>query len=62
MAIYLCGILAGICCGYLILSTTFQRPPQMVASSVRVFGFRGAPRRISRRLGRRRHAHLGALR
>jgi hypothetical protein len=41
MAIYLCGVLAGICSGYLILTTTFQRPPQMVASSVRVFGFRG---------------------
>ena len=41
MAIYLCGVLAGICSGYLILVTTFQRPPQMVASSVRVFGFRG---------------------
>jgi len=41
IAIYLCGILAGICCGYLILFTTFLRPPQMVASSVRVFGLRG---------------------
>jgi hypothetical protein len=41
MAIYACGILAGVCCGYLILTTTFKRPPQMVAASVRVFGFRG---------------------
>ena len=41
MAIYLCGVLAGICSGYLILFTTFLRPPQMVASSVRVFGLRG---------------------
>src|SRR3954470_17850503 len=24
MAIYLCGVLAGICCGYLILNTTFR--------------------------------------
>jgi hypothetical protein len=41
MAIYACGVLAGICCGYLILFTTFLRPPQMVAASVRVLGFRG---------------------
>src|SRR5579862_4192310 len=41
MAIYLCGILAGICSGYLILTTTVLRPAKMVASSVRVFGFRG---------------------
>ena len=31
LAIYLCGILAGIYASYLILFTTFQRPPQMVA-------------------------------
>jgi hypothetical protein len=41
MAIYLCGVLAGICCGYLILNTTFRRPPELMASSVGVFGFRG---------------------
>ena len=41
MAIYLCGVLAAICSGYLILVTTFLRPPQMIASSVRVLGFRG---------------------
>ncbi|HEX3470170.1 MAG TPA: hypothetical protein VHT28_03205, partial [Silvibacterium sp.] len=41
IAIYLCGVLAGIYAGYLILSTTFRQSPQMVASSVRVFGFRG---------------------
>src|SRR5690349_2256890 len=41
MAIYLCGVLAGICCGYLILNTTFRRPPNMLDSSVGVFGFRG---------------------
>ena len=41
MAIYACGVLAGICCGYLILTTTFRRPPQLVASSVGVLGFRG---------------------
>ena len=41
LAIYLCGVLAGICCGYLILNTTFRRPAELVASSVSVFGFRG---------------------
>lgn len=41
MAIYLCGVLAGICCGYLILATTILRPPQLIASSVNVLGFRG---------------------
>src|SRR5271154_5402450 len=40
MAIYACGILAGICCGYLILTTTFRRVTELVASSVSVFGFR----------------------
>ena len=40
MAIYACGILAGICCGYLILTTTFRRVPELVASSVSVLGFR----------------------
>src|SRR5579863_2699066 len=39
MAIYLCGVLAGVVCGYLILNTTFRRPSQMVASSVCVLGF-----------------------
>ncbi len=41
MAIYACGILAGISCGYLILNTTFRRPQAFIASSVNVFGFRG---------------------
>jgi hypothetical protein len=41
MAIYLCGMLAGITCGYLILNTTFRRPPEMTASAVHVFGFSG---------------------
>src|SRR5438132_3320990 len=38
MAIYLCGVLAGIACGALILRTTFKGGG---AASVRVFGFRG---------------------
>lgn len=40
IAIYLCGILAGVCCGYLILSTTFTNSP-LRDVSVRVWGFRG---------------------
>src|ERR1700752_1780272 len=39
LAIYACGILAGIACGYLILNTTFRRVPELLASSVSVFGF-----------------------
>ena len=41
IAIYLCGVLAGIACGYLIFSTTFQSDSPMRASSVRVLGFTG---------------------
>jgi hypothetical protein len=40
MAIYACGVLAAIACGYLVLFTTFRKPAAMVASSVEVFGFR----------------------
>ena len=38
IAIYLCGVLAGICCGYLILATTFGRSG-LRASSVHIWGF-----------------------
>src|ERR1035438_2500541 len=41
MAIYLCGVLAGISCGYLILRATFAPTAELISSSVRVFGFRG---------------------
>ncbi|MGA2217674.1 MAG: hypothetical protein ABSG51_06290 [Terracidiphilus sp.] len=40
MAIYACGVLAAISCGYLVLYTTFRKPASLVASSVSVFGFR----------------------
>jgi hypothetical protein len=40
MAIYLCGVLAGIACGYLIFSTTFSRDPEAGAEAVHVLGFR----------------------
>jgi hypothetical protein len=41
IAIYLCGVLAGIACGYLILKATFQRPTELVATSVQVMGLSG---------------------
>jgi hypothetical protein len=41
LAIHLCGVLAGISCGYLILTTTFRRPAAMTASAVHVLGFSG---------------------
>ena len=40
MAIYLCGVLAGIACGYLIFSTTFSRNPKAGNQAVHVLGFR----------------------
>jgi hypothetical protein len=40
-AIYLCGVLAGISCGYLILRSTFAPTEEMAANCVRVFGLRG---------------------
>jgi len=40
LAIQLCGIIAGITCGYLILATTFTNSP-LRAASVNVLGFRG---------------------
>lgn len=40
IAIYMCGILAGVVCSYLIFSTTFGRNP-LSASSVHVWGFQG---------------------
>jgi hypothetical protein len=41
MLIYLCGILAGIACGYLILSSSFGHSAEAQAGSVRIWGFRG---------------------
>jgi hypothetical protein len=39
MAIYLCGVLAGTSCGYLILATTFGSEQRAREGSVRVWGF-----------------------
>jgi hypothetical protein len=41
MVIHLCGILAGISCGYLILSTTLNARSLLRDCSVRIWGFRG---------------------
>ncbi|MBL8294441.1 MAG: hypothetical protein JNN08_21525 [Bryobacterales bacterium] len=42
VAIYLCGVLAGISCGYLILTTTFNSGATALReASVKVWGFRG---------------------
>src|SRR5438874_2589974 len=41
IAIHMCGVLAGISCGYLILSTTLSRSSPLRACSVAIWGFRG---------------------
>jgi len=40
MAIYACGVLAAISCGYLVLYTTLRRLAALMASSVEIFGLR----------------------
>jgi hypothetical protein len=40
MAIYACGVLAAVICGYLIFATTFGRSSELKAASVSVLGFR----------------------
>jgi hypothetical protein len=41
IAIYLCGVLAGVSSAYLILSTTFGDQRELADSSVSMWGFRG---------------------
>jgi hypothetical protein len=41
IAIHLCGVLAGISCGYLVLSTTFNARSLLRECSVWIWGFRG---------------------
>lgn len=41
ICIHICGVLAGISCGYLILSTTFHRLSPLRDCSVSIWGFRG---------------------
>jgi hypothetical protein len=40
LAIYACGVLAGIICSWLIVKVTFLRDPELSAASVNVFGLR----------------------
>ncbi|GGA70397.1 hypothetical protein GCM10011507_22420 [Edaphobacter acidisoli] len=40
MAIYACGVIAAVICGYLIFATTFGSSEKMRAASVNVFGLR----------------------
>src|SRR5450631_992103 len=39
IAIYMCGVLAGLSCGYLILATTFGNFSQLRGTSVKMWGF-----------------------
>ena len=41
LLIQLCGVLAGLGCGYLILSTTFRKDSPLRANSVSIWGFLG---------------------
>jgi hypothetical protein len=41
IAIYMCGVLAGLACGYLILATTFGHVEELKDASVKIWGFRG---------------------
>ena len=62
IAIYLCGVLAGVSSAYLILSTTFGRDRALRAGVGVDVGLSRTARRLHRRLGRRGHADLGAVR
>jgi hypothetical protein len=41
IAIYMCGILAGLSCGHLILSTTIDNASPLRSAAVKIWGFRG---------------------
>ena len=62
MAIQLCGILAGFTCGYLILSCTFGRNPELGVGQRQRMEIPRAARRLHCRLGWRHHARLRAFR
>jgi hypothetical protein len=40
IAIYMCGVLAGVAFGYIILHTTFSKASPLGASSIHIWGFR----------------------
>ena len=62
MAIYLCGVLAGVVCGYLILSTTFREINENCGQLCPRDGFHRAAGSISRGLGRHSDADFCAVR
>ena len=41
IAIYLCGVISGVGCGYLILSTSLNGASLLKKVSVKIWGFRG---------------------
>ena len=41
IAIYMCGVLAGVSCGFLILSTTIDDASPLRSAAVKIWGFRG---------------------
>ena len=41
IAIYMCGVLAGLSCGFLILSTTIDAASPLRSAAVKIWGFRG---------------------
>ncbi len=41
MLIYLCGVLSGISCGYVILSTSFAKASKLRGHSISMWGFAG---------------------
>ena len=59
--IYLCGIVAGLTCGYVILSTTFGPQPGFARDFREDVGLPRTAGRVPLRLGRNRHDYLGAL-
>ena len=62
MAIYACGILAGISAGYLIFSTTFGQERRAQGRQRPHLGLARSARRVHLRVGRRRDARVGAVR
>ena len=61
MAIYACGVLAGLASAYLILATTFSRRSPLRQVSVRIWGFSGPIGAFVCAWGGDRDARLGTL-
>ena len=61
MAIYACGVLAGVICSWLIVKCTFFSRSRAQGRVGKYFWAARPARRLSCRLGRRRDAHFGTL-